>query len=61
MMYEQMTICQQKRGKWEPIKRGERGYSAGDFKCSVCGQPNKCFCLTTYCANCGALMREAKP
>ena len=23
--------------KWIAIKRGERGYSAGDFRCSECG------------------------
>ena len=43
-------------GEWLPIKRGDKGYSAGDFKCSVCGKPNKCFCLTDFCPNCGAKM-----
>ena len=42
------------KGKWIPIKRGEKGYSAGDFRCSVCGEPNHCYRLTPYCAMCGA-------
>lgn len=44
------------KGKWIPIEKGEKGYSAGDFRCSVCGQPNKCYSLTPYCCNCGARM-----
>ena len=44
--------------RWIPIKRGERGYSAGDFRCSRCGQPNKCWTLTNFCPNCGANMAE---
>lgn len=47
----------QKKGEWKPIEKGEKGYSAGDFRCSVCGQPNKCYCLTDFCPNCGADMR----
>ena len=47
-----------KRGRWEPIVRGENGYSAGDFRCSECGKPNKCYSLTMYCPNCGAKMDE---
>lgn len=43
-------------GRWEIIHPGETGYSAGDFRCSVCGQPNKCYHLTKYCCNCGARM-----
>ena len=46
------------RSKWIPIKRGETGYSAGDFRCAVCGKPNKCYTLTPYCPNCGAAMIE---
>ena len=45
------------KGEWIPIKKGEKGYSAGDFRCSVCGQPNKCYSQTPYCCNCGADMR----
>ena len=45
-----------KKGNWIPIERGEKGYSAGDFRCSVCGSPNKCYCLTPYCCSCGARM-----
>lgn len=43
-------------GRWEIIHPGETGYSAGDFRCSVCGQPNRCYHLTKYCCNCGARM-----
>ena len=46
-----------KKGEWKPIEKGEKGYSAGDFRCSACGQPNKCYCLTDFCPNCGADMR----
>ena len=46
------------RGFWLTIERGERGYSAGDFKCSICGEPNHCYKLTKYCASCGALMKQ---
>ena len=49
-------VVERKRGKWFPIFAGEEGYSAGDFRCSVCGKPNKCYGLTKYCANCGAQM-----
>lgn len=45
-----------KHGKWEVIKRGQIGYSASDFKCSVCGTPNRCYSLTNHCAHCGAKM-----
>lgn len=47
-------------GEWEPITRGEKGYSAGDFRCSFCGKPNKCYTLTDFCPNCGADMRGAE-
>ena len=46
-----------RKGEWRPITRGEKGYSAGDFRCSVCGKPNKCYTLTDFCPNCGADMR----
>ena len=49
--------AERKRGRWIPIVKGERGYSAGDFRCSVCGDPCKCYHLTNYCPNCGARMR----
>lgn len=49
-----------KTGEWIPIRKGERGYSAGDFRCSVCHQPNKCYIVTNYCSHCGALMKEDK-
>ena len=44
--------------RWEPIARGERGYSAGDFICSACHLPNKCYNLTDFCPNCGARMEK---
>lgn len=46
-----------RNGQWVPIKRGKAGYSAGDFKCTECGKPNKCYSLTPFCPNCGASMR----
>lgn len=49
-----------KPGKWIPIEKGERGYSAGDFRCSVCGLPNRCYSITDFCCNCGADMRGGK-
>ena len=51
-------IVEQKKGKWIPIIKGEHGYSAGDFECSICAQPNHCYHLTNFCPNCGADMRE---
>ena len=53
-----MPTAEPKRGEWTPIHKGERGYSAGDFRCSVCHQPNKCYIVTNYCSHCGALMRD---
>ena len=44
-------------GKWIVLDKGEHGYSAGDFRCSVCGNPNKCYSLTDFCCNCGSWMR----
>lgn len=44
--------------RWEPIARGEHGYSAGDFMCSACHLPNKCYSLTNFCHNCGARMEK---
>lgn len=54
----QPTIEEHKTGWWMTLERGEHGYSSGDFKCSVCGGPNRCYSLTKYCANCGARMKE---
>ena len=45
-------------GFWQTIERGEHGYSAGDFRCSICGEPNPCYRLTAYCPNCGAKMEK---
>lgn len=34
--------------------------SAGRFRCSVCGEPDKCWVVPTkYCPNCGAKMGGA--
>ena len=47
------------KGCWITIKKGEKGYSAGDFRCSVCGAPNKTFStIPNFCSNCGADMRK---
>ena len=53
-----VDAVERKRGRWIPIVKGERGYSAGDFRCSVCGDPCKCYSLTNFCPNCGAEMAE---
>ena len=52
--------AERKNGRWIPIVKGERGYSAGDFRCSVCGDPCKCYHLTNYCPSCGADMRKGE-
>ncbi len=51
-----VDVQEVRHGHWEPISRGEVGYSAGDFRCTVCGTPNKCYSMTPYCPNCGAKM-----
>ena len=55
-----VDAVERKRGRWIPIVKGERGYSAGDFRCSVCGEPCKCYHLTHFCSNCGAEMRKGE-
>lgn len=45
-------------GTWVPIQRGEHGYSAGDFRCSLCSKPNPSYKLTAFCAECGKPMRK---
>lgn len=46
------------KGFWYALEKGDKGYSAGDFKCSVCGEPNRCYIpKPNYCPNCGADMR----
>lgn len=57
-MIESQPTRTQKNGYWITIERGEQGYSAGDFRCSVCGEPNRCYSMTDYCASCGAKMRD---
>ena len=54
--YPSTDVRENVGGRWIPIVKGELGYSAGDFRCSVCGKPNKTYCLTLYCCNCGAIM-----
>lgn len=49
-----------KIGFWMTIERGENGYSAGDFRCSVCGKPCPCYHSTKFCPNCGADMRGCR-
>ena len=57
---DQMPTIEPKTGEWIPIRKGERGYSAGDFRCSVCHQPNKCYTMTNYCSHCGAYMKPTE-
>ena len=45
---------------WIPIRRGERGYSAGGFRCSQCGMPDRGWGKTNYCPQCGAWMHGGK-
>lgn len=45
---------------WIPIRRGERGYSAGGFRCSQCGTPDYGRGRTNYCSQCGAWMHGGK-
>lgn len=45
---------------WIPIRRGERGYSAGGFRCSQCGTPDRGWGKTNYCPQCGAWMHGGK-
>lgn len=48
----------QKMGFWYALEKGDKGYSAGDFKCSVCGEPNHTWLpKPNFCPNCGADMR----
>lgn len=53
----EVEALKRKRGIWMPIEQGDNGYSAGDFICSCCGKPNKCYSVTDYCCSCGADMR----
>lgn len=56
--YRTTAAATETHAKWIPISRGERGYSAGDFRCSACGKENPCWKLTRYCGNCGARMEK---
>ena len=50
---------ERKTGFWYALEKGDKGYSAGDFKCSVCGEPNHTWIpKPNYCPNCGARMEE---
>ena len=57
---ERQPTIEPKTGEWTPIHKGERGFSAGDFRCSVCYQPNKCYTMTNYCSHCGAYMKPTE-
>ena len=47
------------KGFWYALNKGDRGYSAGDFCCSICGKPNNTWIQKpNFCQNCGADMRE---
>lgn len=59
-MLNSVPSAEPPRGFWVTIERGEQGYSAGDFRCSICGEPNKCYTLTAFCPNCGAKMEGKK-
>ena len=59
-LVKRQPTAEPKCGEWTPIHKGERGFSAGDFRCSVCHQPNKCYTMTNYCSHCGAYMKEDK-
>ena len=49
---------ERKKGFWYALEKGDKGYSAGDFKCSVCGEPNRCYVPKPhFCPSCGADMR----
>jgi rubrerythrin len=49
---------ERKRGFWWAIEKGEKGYSAGNFRCSVCGEPNVSYIpKPNFCPNCGSDMR----
>ena len=54
------TIEERPTGEWIPIRRGERGYSAGGFRCSQCGTPDYGRGRTNYCSQCGAWMHGGK-
>ena len=46
------------RGFWYALEKGDKGYSAGDFKCSICGEPNHTWLpKPNFCPNCGAAMK----
>ena len=49
------------RGFWYALEKGDRGYSAGDFKCSICGESNHTWLpKPNFCPNCGADLRGGK-
>lgn len=54
------TILTPVPAHWIPIRRGERGYSAGGFRCSQCGTPDRGWGKTNYCPQCGAWMHGGK-
>lgn len=62
-MFDQIVDAQPttaRVGQWLAIHHGEAGYSAGDFRCNICGKANPCYHVTEYCANCGAKMERRR-
>lgn len=56
------ALTELKRGFWYAIDKGEKGYSAGNFRCSVCGEPNAAYkAKPNYCPNCGSYNGETQP
>ena len=46
---------------WIVVRKGEPGYSRGDFRCPVCHQVNPCYKPTNYCSNCGVRLKGVMP
>lgn len=55
-VYRTTAAVTETHAKWIPINRGEKGYSAGNFRCSECGEPSRSWRKEKYCGNCGARM-----
>lgn len=54
-----LPSAERNKGFWYALEKGDKGYSAGDFRCSICGEPNRCYNpKPNYCNNCGADMRN---
>lgn len=54
---EALEQPERKKGFWFTLKKGDKGYSNEDFKCSVCGKPNSTqIPKPNFCPYCGADM-----